>query len=150
MKYCAIVFFIFSLSCLSAQNEGDVWNTLAMVDKESKFDDMMGMIVETARPQMVAQALNGKEIEVRGYIIALAAKNELKHFMFSRYPQNMCFFCGAAGPESAMQVFMKGDATVDYTSDKVVLKGTLSIQAGDPSGLIYTLNQAELIEIIKS
>ena len=150
MKSYIFLFFCFLSLSSYAQENTDVWNTLAMVDKESKFDDMMGMIVETARPQAVPMALNGKEIEIKGYIIALAAKTELKHFMFSRYPQNMCFFCGAAGPESAMQVFMKAGDKVDYTKDKVVVKGTLSIQSGDPSGLIYTLSDAELLEIIKS
>ncbi len=150
MRYFILLLLLLVFSDVKTQNNSDVWNTLAMVDKESKFDDLMGMIVETARPQMVAMALNGKEIEVRGYIIALAAKTELKHFMFSRYPQNMCFFCGAAGPESAMQVFLKEGDKLDYTSDKVVIRGTLSIQSGDPSGLIYTLNNAELIDIIKS
>lgn len=150
MKYLFILFLTFGITHLNAQESKDIWNTLAMVDKETKFDDMMGMVVETARPQMIAQAYHGKEITVRGYIIALAAKTELSHFMFSRYPQNMCFFCGAAGPESAMQVFMKDGKKVDYTSDKVVVKGVLNIQAGDPSGLIYTLNNAELLEVLKS
>ncbi len=136
-------------SDVDAQLDSDPWSILAMVDKESKFDDMMGMIVETARPQAIPMALNGKELEIRGYIIALAAKTELKHFMFSRYPQNMCFFCGAAGPESAMQVFLKSGDIIDYTTDKVVIKGTLNIQSGDPSGLIYTLKNAELIDVIK-
>ena len=150
MKYIYVLLTLIGTINLQAQIDGDVWNTLAMVDKESKFDDMMGMIVETARPQTIAMSLNGKEIEVRGFIIALDAKAELKHFMFSRYPQNMCFFCGAAGPESAMQVFLKEGDKIDYTKDKVVVKGVLNIQSGDPSGLIYTLHQAELVDIIKS
>jgi len=145
-----ILFFLISLSSnAQGQVNDDPWATLALVEKESKFDDLMGMIVETARPLPPASALDGQEMEIRGYIIALAAKSKLKHFMFSRYPQNMCFFCGAAGPESAMQVFLKSGKTIDYTSDKVVIKGTLSIQAGDPSGLIYTLSNAELIDVIK-
>ena len=146
MKYLFILLFGIYALFASAQEKSDHWNTLAMVDKESKFDDLYGMIVEVATPQSMVYGLSGKEIEIRGYIIALAAKTELKHFMFSRYPQNMCFFCGAAGAESAMQVFMKEGKQVDFTSDKVALKGILNIQQGDPSGLIYTLSQAELID----
>ncbi len=145
-----------SLFCLItsislAQDRGyDQWNTLAMVNMESKFDDMMGMIIKTATPTPVVQALQGKEIEIRGYMIALDVTAKQAHFMFSRYPQNMCFFCGAAGPESAMQVFMAGGKKLEHTTNKVVLKGILNIQKGDPTGLIYTLTDAELIEIIKS
>jgi len=143
--------FIFStlLFTANAQDKLDHWNTLAMVETESKFDDMLGMIIKTATPTAIASTLNGKEIEIRGYIIALAAKTELSHFMFSRYPQNMCFFCGAAGPESAMQVFMKNGDKIDYRAEKVIMKGTLNIQKGDPSGLIYTLTNAEFIKVVK-
>ncbi|NNE27623.1 MAG: DUF3299 domain-containing protein [Saprospiraceae bacterium] len=149
MRQILIILFLALTVQLSAQDNVDHWTTLGMVELESKYDDLLGMIVQKATPTAVPLALNGKEIEIRGYIIALSAKSNLKHFMFSRYPQNMCFFCGAAGPESAMQVFLKSGDSIDYTSDKVELKGTLSIQQGDSSGLIYTLNNAELIRVIK-
>ncbi|MBT8231018.1 MAG: hypothetical protein HKO66_11910 [Saprospiraceae bacterium] len=150
MKYILFTLVLFFTVNLSAQDNVDPWNILAMVDKESKFDDLLGMIIQTATPKPVVEPLNGKEMTIKGHIIALAAKTELSHFMFSRYPQNMCFFCGAAGPESAMQVFMKDGEKINYTSDKVILKGILNIQKGDPSGLIYTLTDAELLEIVKS
>ncbi len=134
---------------VSQERTPDHWQTLSMVHLESKFDDMMGMVVKTATPTAVAETLDGKEIEIRGYIIALDVKAAQSHFMFSRYPQNMCFFCGAAGPESAMQVFTKNKEKIDYTSDKVVIKGTLNIQKGDPTGLIYTLTDASLVEVLK-
>ncbi len=134
---------------LSQDRTPDHWQTLSMVHLESKFDDMMGMVVKTATPTAIAETLDGKEIEIRGYIIALDVKAAQSHFMFSRYPQNMCFFCGAAGPESAMQVFTKNKEKIEYTSDKVVIKGMLNIQKGDPTGLIYTLTDASLIEVLK-
>lgn len=149
MKRLLLLFFLLGFMGLSAQSNSDPWSVLAMVDKESKFDDMLGMVIQTATPKPVVEALNGTDITIKGHIIALAAKTELSHFMFSKFPQNMCFFCGAAGPESAMQVFMKDGDKIDYTSDKVILKGTLNIQKGDPSGLIYTLTDAQLIEVIK-
>jgi len=144
-----IILFLFVGHNSYTQDNGyDQWNTLAMVNMQSKFDDMMGMIIKTATPTPIVQALEGKEIEIRGYMIALDVKAEQSHFMFSRYPQNMCFFCGAAGPESAMQVFMKEKKKIKHTTNKVVLKGTLNIQQGDPTGLIYTLTNADLLEIL--
>ncbi len=150
-SFLLTVFVISSvLLGLQAQERSfDQWNTLAMVNIESKFDDMMGMVIKTATPTPVVEAMDGKEIEIRGYMIALDATAKQSHFMFSRYPQNMCFFCGAAGPESAMQVFMANGTKLEHTTNKVVLKGILNIQKGDPSGLIYTLTQSELIEILK-
>ena len=136
---------------LQAQTKSpDPWNILAMVDKESKFDDLLGMHVMTATPKPIVEPFNGKEITIRGYVIALAAKTELSHFMFSRYPQNMCFFCGSSWTRISHASFHEWwEKKIDYTTDKVVVKGVLNIQKGDPSGLIYTLLDAELIEVIK-
>lgn len=149
MRLLIFLFLFINVSLHAQTDTKDLWNILAMVDKESKFDDLLGMHMMTATPKPIVEPFNGKKITIKGHIIALAAKTELSHFMFSRYPQNMCFFCGAAGPESAMQVFMKDGKKIDYTSDKVIVKGILNIQKGDPSGLIYTLLDAELIEVIK-
>lgn len=149
MRYNIIILItLFTLS-LQAQTSKDHWNTLAMVNTESKFDDMMGMIVKTATPTPIAESLNGETITIRGFIIALDAKAKLKHFMFSRYPQNMCFFCGGAGPESAMQVFLPEGKSIDFTKDKIEIRGTLKIQKGDPSGLIYTMSDAELLKVLE-
>jgi hypothetical protein len=90
--------------------------------------------------------LDGEIIEVDGYIIPLTGQVGQNNFMFSMYPKNMCFFCGAAGPESAMEVWMEGDNTVPFTSDKIKLKGKLLINKDDTSGLIYSLNGATRIK----
>lgn len=116
---------------------------------ESKFDDIIGMIIKTATPKSEAMALDKTTIDIKGFMIALDVKSKKSEFLFSRYAQNMCFFCGAAGPETAMQVFMKNEKMLEHTSNKVHLKGILHIQSGDPSGLIYILKDAELIEILE-
>jgi len=144
-------FFLLLLGLQSfSQAAQNPWKTLAMVTVESEYDEMIGLEKIKATPMSIVQKMHGTEIEIGGYIIALTTKTASSHLMFSRYPQNMCFFCGAAGPESAMQVFVKNGDKIDYTSDKVILKGKLTIQNNDPSGLIYTLTDAELVKIIKS
>ena len=65
--------------------------------------------------------------------------------MFSAFPYNMCFFCGKAGPESAMQVFTKKGKAVTYTEDAVHVKGILRLRRNDITGLIYALENAELV-----
>ena len=150
LKITVLLFLMSIAGRTQAQdNAPDHWLTLSMVNLESKFDDMMGMVIKTATPTPIVQAMHGKEIEIRGYMIALDVKAAQSHFMFSRFPQNMCFFCGAAGPESAMQVFTKDKKKLKHTTNKVVLKGTLNIQKGDPTGLIYTLTDATLVDILK-
>ena len=154
MRYTLKILLLLALVSFVPQAQAqdskpDHWLTLSMVNLESKFDDMMGMVIKTATPTPIVQAMHGKEIEIRGYMIALDVKAAQSHFMFSRFPQNMCFFCGAAGPESAMQVFTRDKVKLKHTTNKVVLKGTLNIQKGDPTGLIYTLTDATLVDILK-
>lgn len=131
-------------SFLMAQD--DHWNTLSMVTVEKKFDPEFGIEIIKPTVSAIAMQLAGKEIEVTGYYIALTGKTAQSHFMLSRYTQSMCFFCGKAGPESAMQVFMANEVLVPYTEEKVTVKGILSINPKSDTGLLYTLTQAKLIK----
>ena len=147
VKKQVLTFILFFMVVSFGASQGkEVWNTLALVKTESKFDDLMGMVTQKATPLPPAQLLNDSTVVVSGFMIALDVKSAQSHFMFSRYPQNMCFFCGAAGPESAMQVFMKDGNKIPYSEDKVALKGVLQIQQNDASGLIYFLHDATLLK----
>ncbi len=144
--------FYIALFCsisILALSQPSPWATLSIVDKTTTYDEFLGMEVVSVTPGPIAKTLNQKEIEISGYMIALDVKRKQSHFMFSRYPQNMCFFCGAAGPESAMQVFMANNVELEHTTDKIKIRGILNVQQGDPTGLIYTLTQANYIDVIK-
>ena len=145
----SVISFLFFLilsgsQFLSAQN--DAWGTLSMVEIEKKFQPEFGIEVMIPTVSPLTMALNGKVIEVEGYYIALTAKTAQSHYMLSRYPQSMCFFCGKAGPETAMQVFMKDNIKVPYTEEKITVKGVLSINPTNPNELLYTLTDAVLIK----
>ena len=144
MKYLVILAIFLSSSLIYAQDSA--WANLSMVTKTKSYDVNFGMEIETIEPGIIAQQLNNTEVKVSGYIIPLTGKIEQSHFMFSRFPQNMCFFCGLAGPESAMQVFTKDQKKMKFTPEKITLTGTLQINQDEASGLIYTLRNAEVIK----
>ncbi len=144
MRLYMIVLFSL-ISVLAIGQSKDNWNSLAMVVTHREYDKMMGMEIQKSIPLQPALDLDGKEIEISGYMIALTPLvKKQSHMMFSKFPQNMCFFCGAAGPESAMQVFFK--EKVQFQKEKVTLVGTLQIQKNDASGLIYFLQNAQILE----
>jgi len=122
------------------------WGTLSMVTINKTIDPEFGIESYETTFNPIVRALDDTELTLEGYIIPITGQVAQNHFMFSKFPQNMCFFCGKAGPESAMQVFMTGDNTVNFTTDKIRLKGTLKIFQDNSSGLIYALESAELIE----
>lgn len=144
--YLIVTSFLLFSTAQDLKAQKETWNTLAMVTFDSVFDEDFGIHVQKPVVNPVAQALADTEILVDGFIIPLTGKVEQSHFMLSRYPQSMCFFCGKAGPESAMQVFMKGGKKVPFTDKKIKVKGTLRINATDINNLLYTLDQAEIIE----
>lgn len=143
--YHSILIFFLGLAPMLAQVENG-WEQLSKVESRSVYNAELGFVnVDIVIPDEI-KALDGKLIEVAGYIIPLTGQVGQNNFMFSRYPKNQCFFCGAAGPESAMEVFMSGRNTVPYTSDRVRLKGRLEINEDDISGLIYSLTAASRVK----
>jgi len=125
----------------------DMWTILGMVTFTSSYNP--DLLIETKIPKIsgAIEKLDGKEIEIEGYMIPLTGQVTQSHFMLSKYPQSTCFFCGKAGPETAMQVFMKDNRKVKITERKVKVKGTLYINPKDASSLLYTLENAQLTDI---
>ncbi|MEM9545694.1 MAG: hypothetical protein AAGA77_06960 [Bacteroidota bacterium] len=137
-----------SLSSTDRCNEKDegAWNTLAMVTYKQEFDETFGMDIQKPILNPIIRNFEGKEIEVEGYIIPLTGKIEQSHFMLSRFPQSMCFFCGEAGPESAAQVFIRGGEKIAYTDKKIRVNGILRINVTDITNLLYTLEDGIVMD----
>lgn len=147
MKNTVLLLLLTISACLSAQTQSkDNWNTLGMVTISTEYDESLGMEIQKPTVSIIAKQLDGKEVELSGFIIPLTGKLAQSHFMLSKYPQSMCFFCGKAGPETAAQVFMKSEKKVEFTEEKVTIKGTMRINATDMNNLLYTLDQAEVIK----
>lgn len=121
------------------------WKSLSMVTTEKTYDENFGFEVQRTKVSPMVQMLEGEELEVKGYFIALTGKSEQNHFMLSKFPQDMCFFCGKAGPETAMQVFLADGKKQAYSDDKITVKGILRINTTDANGLLYTLENAVVI-----
>lgn len=122
------------------------WATLSLVSTTTSFDAAYGIEVKKVKVSPAVKAMQGTELEVDGYIIPLSGKLAQNHFMLSKFSEKMCFFCGKAGPETAMQVFLAGGKKIPYTDEKIKVKGILRINENDPSGLLYTLEAAQILE----
>jgi hypothetical protein len=149
VKLILIVLIFFSGAYMTESSfiqSKDLWQTLSMVTFVNEYDPDFMMEIKTPKVSPVIEVLNGKEIEIEGYIIPLTGQTKQSHFMLSRYPQSTCFFCGKAGPESAMQVFMKNNIKIQISERKVKVKGTLIVNPKDITSLLYTLENATLSE----
>jgi hypothetical protein len=89
-------------------------------------------------------ALEGKEIILPGYIVPLAETGLLSDFLFSYYPFQSCFFCGGAGPETVVRVKMLQPAI--YTSQPVIISGTLRLNRQGDEQLFYILEESKVVK----
>ena len=140
---------IFNLSVLIGINAQakDMWTTLGLVTFRTTYNPEYMMETKIPKISGAVEKIDGTIIEVEWYIIPLTGQISQSHFMLSKFPQSTCFFCGKAGPETAMQVFMKNNQKVKITERKVKVKGTLLVNPKDASSLLYTLENAEIFEL---
>jgi hypothetical protein len=127
-----------------AQSGNSIWKTLAKITYKKQYDELMGFKIDIPVFSDDIKALEGKEIEVKGYIIPVEGYKSHNEFIFSAFPYNMCFFCGGAGPETVMEVVSTDP--VKYTAEQIVLKGKLSLNSDDINRLMFQLTDAKLID----
>ena len=122
----------------------NTWNTLSKVKIERKLDPSLNFEVDFPTFSEEILALNGKEIELEGWMIPLDELRGENYFVLSALPFANCFFCGGAGPETVIEVFT--EEKVEFEVDRIKVKGKLRLNANDPMQLMYILNNAEIVD----
>ena len=85
---------------------------------------------------------DGANVKITGYVIALDVVS--KEYALSAFPFASCFFCGAAGPESVLELnFIHPQEFL--TDDVVTFRGILKLNT-NPLSFPLTLIDAESIE----
>ncbi len=135
---------LLSLCCvllLSGSNiiaqETSLWKTLGKISYKKEYDEILGFKVDIPVFSEDIKAMEGKEVEVKGYIIPVEGYKDHKEFIFSAFPYNMCFFCGGAGPETVMEVTALEE--VPFTAEQIVIRGVLRLNDEDINRLMYRL-----------
>ena len=144
MRYLIIACLLTLGSGLFAQSAAaSTWQDLAKVTYEKKYDELLGFKVDVPVFGKDIQAMAGKIIEISGYIVPVEGYKSHNEFVFSAYPYNMCFFCGGAGPETVMEV--TATEPVKYSTNRITLRGKLTLNDSNINQLMYLLTDAELV-----
>ncbi len=132
--------------CLTAfplrAQQNSFWQTLAEVGFEQRKDNN-GYSYEAPLFSQNLRRWNGKKIRLKGYVIPVGEVGDPKKFMLSSLPFNVCYFCGAAGPETVVQV--ESDQAVEFTTRPIVMEGILFLNDKNPDQHIYLLKEAKTI-----
>jgi len=146
LPFLILCLFAFSFPVL-AQNTENVWRTLALMKFERQYSENDGIGgSQQGRFVPIIEALEGKEITLKGYVIPLSGKKAQSHFMFSAYPFSDCFFCGKAGPESVVEAFSKDEKKINFSEEAITIKGIFKFTSRDPNDVMFTLENVELID----
>ncbi|CAA6824129.1 MAG: Unknown protein [uncultured Aureispira sp.] len=128
------------------------WEDLLTLKFDIRFDESVDDVIFEPKLSKRVRQYEGKIIELEGFIIphdiaadAMASVDDSgQQFMFSAFPLASCFFCGGAGAESVMEAFPKDP--MQYTDQKVTIRGRLEFNTTDFLKLPYQLKEVVLVE----
>lgn len=125
----------------TASAQESVWKDLSEVTYKIGEDEWGELYLPVFGPKI--KKIEGTVVEADGYIIPFEGMFKPEHIILSSLPLAECFFCGSGGPETVMEVMLKNPIT--YTSKRVRVRGTLTLNDKDPEKLMYILKDAQLI-----
>lgn len=140
MKWCFICLLLLSETVI-AQDQ-NFWKTLAQVSFENK-KDKQGYDIEVPVFSKQLRTFQGKKVKLKGYIIPLEESGGEGKIMLSSVPFNLCFFCGAAGPETVVEI--ETNEKIKFTTKPITLEGILFLNDKDPDHHMYIMKQAILV-----
>lgn len=118
------------------------WKTLADVKFEKKWSEEEGMYVLYPEFGQSVKNLEGKEIEITGYVIPVDYNSN--YYVLSAFPYSACFFCGGAGPESVMSLKFDKNSRKFKTDERLTFTGKLELNSTDILEMNYILRNAKI------
>ena len=148
-KYILALILIITCCAVYAQRDID-WKILSDVKWIPKYAAEIDDYYDVPRFGKQIKSLNGKEITIRGFYVPVDPSGSM--FALSAYPSSMCFFCNGAGLESVIEIVpKKGESGLKHiAADKYIqLKGRMKLNDSEPDHLMYIMEDAELVKVIK-
>lgn len=140
----ALCLLLGATSLARGQQIQNFWQVLAEVGFQT-HKDSNGTIVETPVFSKNLKSYNGKKIKLKGFVIPINEVGDQDKFMLSSLPFNVCYFCGAAGPETVIEVV--SDDGIRFSTKAIWVEGYLYLNDNDPEHHMYILKSAQLISL---
>jgi hypothetical protein len=148
-----LAFFSIALAPIPEEHAGSKeWNILLNdVRMRYRYSVQFNSFVQVPRFGNAVKALDGKEVVLTGFFLPADITGEA--FVLSHVPMQMCFFCAGSGIESVVELRSNVSNRIRFrrlkTDDFIEVKGTLRLNADNPDQLIYFLEEAELVRVIR-
>ncbi len=137
---------------LESHYNNQTWDLMLQdVRMRYKFSVSYNSFVEVPRFGDSVKKLDGQEILLRGFFLPADVTGD--EFVLSYVPMQQCFFCSGSGIESVVEIQTLVSHRIRFrrlsTDDYIEVRGKLKLNTNDMDHLIYILEDAELLEIIK-
>ena len=140
--YRTILFILLFVSEVSFSQNEITWDDLADVEFEELYSEEIDEYVLYPHFGSSVRELSGKQVLLRGHILTIDPSEG--YVILSKGPIWSCFFCGAGGPETVVELNLKSDKNNFVMDEVVTIKGTLRLNADDVYKCIYILDNAEV------
>ncbi|QDH81332.1 DUF3299 domain-containing protein [Echinicola soli] len=133
-----ILFCIISLAGYSQTRI--TWKTLEDVTFTDKYSEQVDAYYYFPKFGASVLELADKEVIIRGHLLEIDAEEDV--YILSANPFSACFFCGAAGPESIIELKVPKDHPQFKMDEVLTFKGKLKLNATDIYQCNYILEDA--------
>jgi hypothetical protein len=155
IKIFFIILSLFTLSQtpdLESHYNNPTWDVLLKdVRMRYKFSVEHNSFVQVPRFGDKLKEMDGKEIVIKGFFLPADVTGDA--FVLSYVPMQMCFFCAGSGIESVVELNSLVSHKIRFrrlnTDNYIEVRGKLRLNSGDMDHLIYVLDDAELMNVIK-
>tara|TARA_B100001758_G_C18205815_1_gene502298 strand:+ start:135 stop:569 length:435 start_codon:yes stop_codon:yes gene_type:complete len=136
------IFFLLFISKFSFSQIEITWKDLEDVEFSDMYIDSVGEYILWPHFGFNVRELDAKQVSLSGYILALDP--DMGYYVLSKGPFASCFFCGAGGPETVVELSLKSDKYSFYMDEFTTIKGFLKLNADDIYRCVYILEDAEV------
>lgn len=149
MKNLFLLLLLLVSPVLSAQ-QPVTWTNLAEIKWKTAYEPVQQFYYDIPHHSASIKNLDQKEITIQGFYVPIDAEG--KYFALSASPSSMCFFCNVGGIETVMEIIVKkGHKELKrvQTDKYIELKGRFVLNMKYNDHLMYILEDAELVKVIK-
>ncbi len=115
------------------------WDDFADINFEPEYNEKYDMHFLMPTFGEKIKSHRGKQVSIRGYFLDISGSGEV--FLVSQNPMASCFFCGAAGPETIIEVDFKEKPP--FKTDQIVsVTGMLELNRNNVDHSNYILKEA--------
>tara|TARA_B100001142_G_scaffold131073_2_gene132676 strand:+ start:4347 stop:4781 length:435 start_codon:yes stop_codon:yes gene_type:complete len=137
-----IIFFLLLISKFSFSQIEISWQDLEDVEFSDMYIDSIGESVLYPHFGFNVRGLDGEKVSLSGYVLAIDP--DKNYYVLSKGPFSSCFFCGAGGPETIVELSLNSDKDSFYMDEFATIRGILKLNTDDIYRCVYILEDAEV------